>query len=52
MNARRRIAGFTLIEALVAIRLKLGSILAALATITARWLPNWNFSVFGAPSAQ
>ena len=35
------IAGFTLIEALVATAL-MGMILASLATITAQWLPNWN----------
>lgn len=35
------IAGFTLLEALVATAL-MGMILAALATITAQWLPNWN----------
>ena len=35
------IAGFTLIEALVATAL-MGAILAALATVTAQWLPNWN----------
>lgn len=34
-------AGFTVIEALVATAL-MGLILAALATITAQWLPNWN----------
>lgn len=34
-------AGFTLLEALVATML-MGLILAALATITAQWLPNWN----------
>ncbi len=41
---RRRCAairGFTLIEALVATAL-MGLVLAALATITAQWLPNWN----------
>ncbi len=40
---RRRAAvrGFTLIEALVATAL-MGLVLAALATITAQWLPNWN----------
>ena len=37
-------AGFTLIEALVATAL-MGFILAALATITAQWLPNWNHGV-------
>jgi len=40
-RARRRTAGFTLIEALAAILL-MGMVLAAFATITAQWLPNWN----------
>jgi general secretion pathway protein J len=42
-RARRRatIAGFTLVEALLA-TLLMGVVLAALATITAQWLPNWN----------
>jgi general secretion pathway protein J len=44
MNAQDRTAGFTLIEALVATAL-MGLILAALATITARWLPNWNHGI-------
>ncbi len=34
-------AGFTLIEMLIALILMVG-ILAALATVTAQWLPNWN----------
>ena len=38
---RRRIAGFTLVEALLATAL-MGAILAAIATVTAQWLPNWN----------
>ena len=38
---RRRIAGFTLVEALLATAL-MGVILAAIATVTAQWLPNWN----------
>jgi general secretion pathway protein J len=40
---RRRAAtsGFTLIEALVATAL-MGVVLAALASITSQWLPNWN----------
>jgi general secretion pathway protein J len=38
---REAIAGFTLIEAMIALAL-MGFILAALATITAQWLPNWN----------
>ena len=38
---RSRIAGFTLVEAMVATAL-MGMILAAIATVTAQWLPNWN----------
>jgi len=38
---RTRMAGFTLIEVLMATAL-MGAILAALATVTAQWLPNWN----------
>lgn len=38
---RTSTAGFTLVEALVATVL-MGMILAALATVTAQWLPNWN----------
>ena len=34
-------AGFTLIETLIATALMV-AVLAALATITAQWLPNWN----------
>ena len=34
-------AGFTLVEALLATAM-MGTILAALATVTAQWLPNWN----------
>ena len=43
-NARRALAGqagFTLVEVLVA-TLLMTVILAALATVTAQWLPNWN----------
>jgi general secretion pathway protein J len=40
-RARRRIAGFTLVEALLATAL-MATILAAIATVTAQWLPNWN----------
>jgi len=36
-----KVAGFTLLEALVATAL-MGMILAAVATITGQWLPNWN----------
>jgi general secretion pathway protein J len=38
---RSGVAGFTLIEALIATAL-MAAILAALATVTAQWLPNWN----------
>jgi general secretion pathway protein J len=38
---REREAGFTLIEAIVALAL-MGLVLSALASITAEWLPNWN----------
>jgi general secretion pathway protein J len=43
MMARRarREAGFTLIEALVALALT-GLVLSALATLTSQWFPNWN----------
>lgn len=39
--ARSAIAGFTLVEALVAAVL-MGVVLTTLATITAQWLPNWS----------
>jgi general secretion pathway protein J len=38
---RRSVAGFTLIEMLIATALMV-AILSALATVTAQWLPNWN----------
>jgi general secretion pathway protein J len=38
---RSSVAGFTLIEAVVAMAL-MAMILVALATITAQWMPNWN----------
>ena len=42
MSPRRTgIAGFTLVEALLATAL-MGVILAAIGTVTAQWLPNWN----------
>jgi general secretion pathway protein J len=44
MTVRNRVAGFTLIETLAATVL-MGLILATLATITARWLPNWNYGI-------
>ena len=37
---RRRVRGFTLLEALIATAM-LGAILVVLATIMAQWLPNW-----------
>jgi general secretion pathway protein J len=37
----RNVAGFTLIEMLIATALMV-AILSALATVTAQWLPNWN----------
>lgn len=40
-RAHSAISGFTLVEALVATAL-MGVVLAALATVTAQWLPNWN----------
>lgn len=40
---RKHIAGFTLVEAMLATAL-MGAILAAIATVTAQWLPNWNRS--------
>jgi general secretion pathway protein J len=42
-TARREnsVAGFTLLEALVAMAL-MGFVIAALAAVTAQWLPNWN----------
>jgi general secretion pathway protein J len=40
-RAHQADAGFTLIEALVAVAL-MGLIVGALATVTAQWLPNWN----------
>lgn len=43
-NHRAAVAGFTLIEALVATAL-MGLVLAALATVTAQWLPNWNHGI-------
>lgn len=39
-------AGFTLVEALAATAL-LGAIMAAIATITTQWMPNWNRGLSG-----
>jgi general secretion pathway protein J len=41
VRARRAVAGFTLIEALAAVML-MGMVVAAFATVTAQWMPNWN----------
>jgi general secretion pathway protein J len=41
MQTRKWNAGFTLVEALVAVAL-MGLIMGALATVTAQWLPSWN----------
>jgi general secretion pathway protein J len=38
---RQQVAGFTLIETLIATALMV-AIISALATVTAQWLPNWN----------
>jgi general secretion pathway protein J len=38
---RAAISGFTLIETLIAVAMMV-AIIAALATVTAQWLPNWN----------
>jgi general secretion pathway protein J len=38
---RSRVAGFTLVETLIATAL-MSAVLAALATVTSQWLPNWN----------
>jgi len=45
-QARRRqtIRGFTLLEALIATAM-MGLILAALAAVTAQWMPNWNHGI-------
>jgi general secretion pathway protein J len=53
MNVRRRarIAGFTLVEALLATAM-MGAILAAIATVTAQWLPNWNRAFGGVQSVE
>jgi general secretion pathway protein J len=45
------VSGFTLIEALVATAL-MGVILAALASITAQWLPNWNRGIARAQRSE
>ena len=45
------LAGFTLVEALVAMLL-MGMVMASLATITAQWLPNWNRGFARVQSAE
>jgi general secretion pathway protein J len=40
-RGRSQVAGFTLIETLIATALMV-AIISALATVTAQWLPNWN----------
>jgi general secretion pathway protein J len=45
------IAGFTLVEALVAVLL-MGMVLASLATITSQWLPSWNRGFARVQSAE
>src|SRR5260370_39849762 len=44
-------AGFTLVEVLLA-TLVMTVILAALATVTAQWLPNWNRGMAGVQRAE
>jgi general secretion pathway protein J len=44
LHSDKSTAGFTLLEALIATAL-MAMILAALATVTAQWLPNWNRGV-------
>ena len=54
MSARRRLrdeAGFTLLEVLLA-TLLMTVILAALATVTAQWLPNWNRGIVRVQRAE
>src|SRR5471032_758800 len=51
LRNNRTIAGFTLLEALVATAL-MGVILAALASITAQWLPNWNRGIARAQRSE
>lgn len=46
VRAQRKDAGFTLIEALVAVTL-MGLVVGALATVTAQWMPNWSRGLVG-----
>src|SRR5712691_13520210 len=50
-NRRAASRGFTLIEALIAIVL-MSVILAALASITSQWLPNWNRGIARAQRSE
>jgi general secretion pathway protein J len=50
-NRHAVVSGFTLIEALVATAL-MGVILAALGSITAQWLPNWNRGIARAQRSE
>ena len=50
-KGRAAVSGFTLIEALVATAL-MGVILAALASITSQWLPNWNRGIARAQRSE
>lgn len=50
-NQHAAIAGFTLIEALIATAL-MGIILTALASITSQWLPNWNHGIARAQRSE
>src|SRR5262249_51800590 len=47
----RRSAGFTLIEALIAVAL-MAVILTGLASITSQWLPNWNRGIARAQRSE
>jgi general secretion pathway protein J len=50
-DGRAGIAGFTLIEALVATAL-MGIVLAALASLAGQWLPNWDRGISRAQSSE
>src|SRR5262245_35672203 len=43
-HARKTMRGFTLLEALIATAM-MGFVLAALAIVTAQWMPNWNRNI-------
>jgi general secretion pathway protein J len=44
LHARKAMRGFTLLEALIATAM-MGFVLAALAIVTAQWMPNWNRNI-------